>query len=307
MENQFLAVARHREELVRELTLAGRVIVPSAAHGRAVERFLGLEGEALELAVVPDGRSLSLRRRDPLPPPAEHGRLVLGAWSHLHPLKGQDRILAAIRRSGQAERITLHLAGGEPFAPFAEKVRAAAQGLDVHFHGPYDAEALDEHPVSAVHAMVSGTRAHESYGLVLDEACALGVPMILPRTGAFPDRFEEGRGVLFYDVEGPVPGAGEADPGGDAGIDTMARVFSRLLEEPDRLGKVRAHLPALDEVVTSEARHVERSREIYEQVVARGAPRAPELDWWVDRMQMENEKAWDESLGRTPPEELGLA
>ena len=87
----------------------------------------------------------------------------------------------------------------------------------------------------------------------------------------------------------------------------MARLFDELLEEPGRLGTLRAQLPVLDDVLTSEARHVELSQEIYDEVIESGAPKAPELGWWTDRMQMENEKAWDESLGRTSPEELGFA
>ena len=299
-ESLFLEVARHRGDLVRELELARAVLVPSAAHGRAVARFLGL-GEGFATRVVPDGRELRLAPRTPPPPPGEGEPLVLGAWGHVHPLKGQDRILAAMRRSRHTDRLRLHIAGGEPYAPYAEKVHAAAEGLDVHFHGPYDAEALDAHPVSDVHAMVSGTRAHESYGLVLDEACALGVPMILPNTGAYAERFEEGRGALFYDAS---EGEGE-----QAGIDALARLLDSLLEQSGRLGTVRARLPAVGEVVTSVARHVALTREIYEEVIERGAPpeeEVPGLDWWTDRMQMENERAWDESLGRTPPEELGF-
>jgi hypothetical protein len=54
-------------------------------------------------------------------------------------------------------------------------------------------------------------------------------------------------------------------------------------------------------------RHVELSREIYDQVLERGAPPATALDWWWDRMQMENERNWDKSLGNTSPEESGFA
>ncbi len=301
-ESLFLGLAQHKGDLIRELSLAGAVIVPSEAHGAAMTRFLGMQEGVMRLELVPDGRDLELLKRRPLPTPAEHGRLVLGAWGHVHPVKGQDRILSALRRARNAQKITLHIAGGEPYAPYAEKVRAAAQGLDVHFHGPFEAEKLDEHPVSDVHAMVSGTRAHESYGLVLDEACALGVPMILPNTGAYAERLKEGAGALFYDA---ASGEGE-----EAGVDALAAVFDLLLEEPDRLGKVRAALPALKDVLTSVARHVELSREIYEKVIELGAPPkqvVPGLDWWVDRMQTENEIAWDKSLGRTPPEDLGLA
>lgn len=291
-ESLVTALAQHKGDLLRELSMAGAVIVPSAGHGALVARFLGLGRDRLELEVVPHGRELELRPRPALAPPAEHEKLVLGAWGHIHPLKGQDRILAAMRRSRTPERIQLHIAGGEPHAPFAERVHRDAAGLDVHFHGPYEADRLDEHPVTAVHAMVSGTRAHESWGLVLDEAVALEVPMILPNTGAFAERMREGEGALFYDAH-----VGEGE---EAGIAALAMLFDLLLEEPGRLDTVREHLPAPAAFLTSVLRHVELSLEIYAKVIARGAPQKPALDGWSDRVQMENEKAWDESLGRTP-------
>ena len=49
---------------------------------------------------------------------------------------------------------------------------------------------------SAVSSFVSGTRARETWGLVLDEAIALGLPMVLPRFGAYPEHAGEGRGAL---------------------------------------------------------------------------------------------------------------
>jgi hypothetical protein len=125
--------------------------------------------------------------------------------------------------------------------------------------------------------------------------------MLLPDTGAYAERLAPGAGALFYT-------AGPAGDGRDeeAGTAALAELFDLLLEEPERLGKVRARLPAPGDFLTSIERHVALSLGIYMKVIASGAPTAPELDWWCDRMQMENEKAWDESLGRTSPEELGF-
>jgi len=301
-ENLFMAVAQHKGDLVRELSLAGAVIVPSRAHGEAVTRFLDLSDEDLRLRVVPHGRELALRARTPLSSPRRLGKLVLGAWGHVHPLKGQDRILAAMRRSRFPEKIQLHIAGGEPFAPFAEKVHAQAEGLDVHFHGPFEADRLDEHPVTNVHAMVSGTRAHESWGLVLDEAVVLRLPLLLPDIPAFAERLEEGAGALFYASTERREGEKE-----EAGAAALAQLFDLLLEEPERLGTLRSRLPTARDFLTGIDRHVELSREIYDQVLERGAPPATALDWWWDRMQMENERNWDKSLGNTSPEESGFA
>ena len=80
-----------------------------------------------------------------------------------------------------------------------------------------------------MHAFVSATRAHESWGFVLDEAVALGLPLVLPRSGAYAERMHEGEGALFY------------DPGSDA---SLTAVVERLLAEPALLSTLRARLPA---------------------------------------------------------------
>jgi glycosyltransferase involved in cell wall biosynthesis len=196
-EGQHLLLAERRAELVRELALARAVLVPSRAHAESLARFLGLELAGLALEVLPHGRDLALAPRAPLPPPAALGRLVLGSWAHLHPLKGADLVLGALALLPAPRRVELHLAGAEVDAAYAARLRALAAGLEVRFHGAFAEAELGAHPVTGVHAMVSGTRARESFGLVLDEAVALGLPSILPRSGAVPPRKAQGAGARF--------------------------------------------------------------------------------------------------------------
>ena len=294
-ENLFMAFAARREDLARELDLARAVIAPSRSHADNLARFLGLGDVARDLRVVAPGRELETAEQPPLAPPADLGRLVLGSWGHMTPLKGADLVIGAVRRLADAvgkERVELHLAGEEPDAAFATRLDTAAEGLPVTRHGGYPAGGLAAHPVSAAHVMVSGTRAPESWGLVVDEAAALRLPMVLPRAGAFVERFEEGRGALFY------------QPGDEAGL---AAVLRRLLDEPELLPALRASLPATESIAPGVAAHVAAVRGIYDEVVAAGPPAPPPDEWWRARMQYEAEKQWDEALSRTPPEELGLA
>jgi hypothetical protein len=83
--------------------------------------------------------------------------------------------------------------------------------------------------VSEVHAIVSGSLAPESYGLVLDEARELGLPALLPHAGAFVERGREGEGVLFY---------ASGDP------DSLASAILRLVREEHLLDELRARIPA---------------------------------------------------------------
>ncbi len=290
-ESQMLALAERRADLVRELRLARAVIAPTRTHAEHVARFLGLDAGALAVRVVPHGRELELAPRAPLAPPQQLGRLVLGSWGHLHPLKGPDLLIDAVRRSGRSERIELRLAGGEVDPGFAAALRRLAAGLRVELLGAFEAQALDRHPVSDVHAMVSGTRAVESWGLVVDEAAYLRLPMVLPRAGAFGERLREGAGALFY-----APRDASA----------LAEVLRRLLEEPGLLERTRAALPPAGELAPSTAEHVERVLALYREVLAAGPPAAPAEDWWRPRLRRAAEEDWDRSLARRSAGELGL-
>ncbi len=289
-EAQGVALLERSADLARELELARAVLAPTRAHAAAVSRYLGLSEERLQLRVVPHGRDLALRARAPLPTPGATGKLVLGMWGHLYRLKGADRVLRALHRLRAPGRVVLHVAGGEPEAAFARELRELARGLQVHFHGPYDAGELERHPVSAVHAFVSGTRAHESWGFVLDEAVALGLPLVLPESGAYAERLRAGRGALFY-------------PPGDE--QALAAVLERLLGEPGLLDELRASLPAARAFTPSSEDNVRAHLAVYEEAWRAGAPEAravPERE----RMWQAAEDSFGRELPRRTAEELGF-
>jgi glycosyltransferase involved in cell wall biosynthesis len=291
-EDQATALVERRTELVRELSLARAVISPSATHAKHVARFLGMDGLAAGdcLQVVPHGRDLEQRKRSPRSK-ADGQPLVLGSWGHLHPLKGADLLLAALQRLPDPRRVRLHLAGGEVDPGYAARLHTEAEGLDVVFHGPFVEADLPAHPVTHVDAMVSGTRALESYGLILDEACALGLPMLLPRSGAFPERLQEPAGVLFYEPRDP---------------DSIAKLMTRLLEDPELLERVRSQLPPLEALCTTTAQHAERLHAIYESAAAQGPPDVSHEDETLTEQRLQAENEWGESLARHSARELGF-
>ena len=289
-EAQGIALLERSADLARELELARRVLAPTRAHAEAVSTYLGLARERLELAVVPHGRDLALRPRTSLAPPEALGKLVLGVWGHLYRLKGADRVLRAVRALPDPSRVEVHFAGAEPEPAYAREVHELAQGLAVHFHGPYRAEELDRHPVTAVHAFASGTRAHESFGLVLDEAVALRLACLLPRRGAYSERLAEGQGALFY-----PPGDSEA----------LARLLTRLLDEPGLLARLVRALPAPATFTASTADNARAHLALYEEALRAGAPEARDVPM-RERIWQGAEDAWGSAFGRCTARELGF-
>jgi len=285
-------LARRRRVLLRELALARVVVAPTVAHAEALTRFLGggaddaVPAFAARVRVIPHGRDLALRPHGLHAGPAEHGRLELASWGHLHPLKGQDLLLDALGRLDAPRAVRLHLLGGEPDAEFAARLRADARDLDVVFHGQFDVEQLDEHPGTAVHAMVSGSRAHESWGLVVDEAVALGLPQVLPRAGAFPERVQGG--ANFY---------AQGDPDG------LARALASLLV-PGVWEALRDLVPPLEEVAPTMEAHVEALEQTYADVLRTAAlPGRSSQPALEDPDKLEAAvAAWDAALARGPSE-----
>ena len=291
-EAQAMALAAHRADLARELRLARAVLAPTRSHAETVARMLGLDAGGIAVHAVPNGRDLGWARRDAPPAPTGDQPLVLASWGNLHPLKGFDLVLRAVAALPDPRRVRLHLAGAEVDPDHARRLRDLARDLDATFHGPFQPDDLPGHPVGEAHALVSGTRARESWGLVADEACALGLPMVLPRAGAFPERLEEGRGALFY------------RPGDRA---DLTRILARLLEEPGLAADLRAGLPETEVFAPGLDAHVEAVLAAYGRVRAAGPPEAPPRDWWETRLRRGEEASWDASLAQASPEELGLA
>ena len=91
----------------------------------------------------------------------------------------------------------------------------------------------------------------ESYGLVVDEAMAHGVPVVASRLGALPERFTEECGAFF--------------PAGDAGA--LRDVVERLVARPETVARWRRALPRVRTLEDAAA----RIEEVYEEVLGHAA------------------------------------
>ena len=296
-----IAFVERMQEVSRELELARAIVTPSHAHASAIEGFLNRPAGSLEADVIPPGRELDLGvtigsglrgEHSSLEAPAEPGgKLVLGAWGHLDPIKGLDLVLEAIAQLDDPTRVTLHLAGGEVNPDYACRLHELAKGLDVHFHGPFEVSELGSHPVAQVHAMVSGSRAHESWGLVLDEAWHLGLPALLPNRGAFTERLVGERGGLLYE---------------SSSASSLSSAIARLLDESPLLSQLRASIPPVSEIAPTLDQMVERLEAVYTKALAVSPPDAPEDQSLQDMVRARALEEWDKSLSRRSAAELGF-
>lgn len=294
-----MLLAERRADVVRELSLARVVAVPSRAHARSVAEFLGLDPDALRLRVVPPGRDLELPRLAPREAPSADRPLVLTTWGHHSSLKGTDLLVEAIGRLPDPGRVELHVLGECVTPAYEAELRRLADGLPVRFHGAFaGTPALADHPGVDAHLMVSGTRARESWGMVVDEALRLGLPCVLPRAGAFVERVQGAQGA-----GGDGAWALLFDPGDPA---SLAAALQSVLDDPDRLVRLRAALPEPAAIVPTLAEHVAGWTALYEEVVPLGGPEVEEPDWWQDRMRAAFEADWDASLRQRSASEVGF-
>jgi glycosyltransferase involved in cell wall biosynthesis len=90
----------------------------------------------------------------------------------------------------------LLIVGDGPARPELQE-RAARHGASVRFLGSQPHERCME-LLRAARALVVASRAHETFGLVVVEAYAHGVPAVAPASGTFPELIGAGRtGLLF--------------------------------------------------------------------------------------------------------------
>lgn len=194
----------------RALAAARRVIVTSAAMARGLADF---DVAPARIRVVEPGTEPAA-----LATGSGTDSLTLLCAATLSPRKGHAVLIEALAGL-QDRRWTLHCAGSESFDDVtAAAVRAAiaAHGLGarVHLHG-----ALDE---AALHTLYAQADAFvlpsyfESYGMVLAEALARGLPVISTSAGAIPDTVPPAAGVLL--------------PPGDAVA--LRQALARLMDEP---------------------------------------------------------------------------
>ncbi|WP_432984178.1 glycosyltransferase [Dactylosporangium sp. CA-233914] len=146
---------------------------------------------------------------DPTAPPGRHllfaGRLV--------PEKGVGDAIEVARRTGHELRLVGPWYSNSPY--FADEI-APHLGDQVRYLGPLSLQELRKELQTRPRALLMPSH-HESFGLIIIEALACGVPVIGLRRGAIPEIIVDGRtGFLVDDVDqmaAAVHGLHTIDPG----------------------------------------------------------------------------------------------
>jgi glycosyltransferase involved in cell wall biosynthesis len=230
------------------LEAAHQVITPSEHLRGALARQMDISNEDWE--VLPHGLCQAVGE---VQKNEEHeGPLTVLSFGNRSAVKGTLDLVQAMAAlpAGSARLI---MPGSEVEEGFDDLLRAAAGDLELELPGRYSAEDL---PLYAARADLAAfpSRAEESYGLVIEEALAMGLPVWVSDRGALPEVLTRAAG------SGPLPGGilPAEDPA------AWTRALEKLVEEPQRLEDARASIPKQPKPAVQA---VQRQLEIYAKIL----------------------------------------
>jgi glycosyltransferase involved in cell wall biosynthesis len=182
----------------------GTVVVPS----EAIRRFLVEQGVAPgRIHVIPSGITVGPTKSRPAREP-----VVVATAANLEYWKGIDVLLEACARPRHPLRVEIF---GEGSERASLESRAAALGLDAHFHGFVDdlKRRLDD-----VDLFVLPSRA-ENFPIAILEAMASGLPVVSTHVGGVPELVADGDTGILVEPDDPAALAGAIDRlAGDADL-----------------------------------------------------------------------------------------
>jgi glycosyltransferase involved in cell wall biosynthesis len=237
-----------------ELLAAHSVIAPSRSLAIAMADQMEVDGS--QWRVIPHGVCRVLTAMPRNSAPAGEPLTVL-SFGNRSELKGT---LDLVRAAAGTEpgTVRLILAGCEVQAGFDAELRAAAGELELELIGRYDSEEL---ALLAARSDLAAfpSRALESYGLVLEEALALGLPTWVSDRGALPE-------VLAGTVgSGPLPG-GVLPAECPA---AWTQLFHELANSPRKLQDAARCVPKQNKLA---GRAIQQQLEIYNTILGRTLP-----------------------------------
>ena len=221
-----------RDAAVRaDVAVAAACTAPSRAAAQFVRDCLPFSGP---IEVVPHGLLQPVPTAERATPARPGEPLRIGTFGGLVPEKGVQELVAA----AAGLPCELHLAGGGLDPAFRAQLEAlaTAQGTRLVLRGRYGPG--DRHPARDLHLAVFPSKCQETYGLVVDEALAHGVPTVVSDAGALAER-------------AATPGV-VVTP-----LSALAPLLRELVGSPARLAALRAAIPAtLPTIATSALHHL---------------------------------------------------
>ncbi len=157
--------------------------------------------------------------------------------------KGVHVLVEAFNQLPVEARLTVY-GGDQAFPEYATEVRALARHPGIRFAGSLDYRRVGE-ALRDLDCLVAPSLWFENSPLVIQEAYAVGLPVVASRLGALEEKVVEGRtGRLF------APG----NP------DDLARVLGELMARPEQLRILAANLPPVIGIDEHAAALVEQYR-----------------------------------------------
>jgi glycosyltransferase involved in cell wall biosynthesis len=202
-------------------------VSPSRYFGDLMAERLGLGPGRVR--VVHNGINLDGYSAAPATPPAPP---VLGYFARMCKEKGLDTLVDAyllLRQRDRVKGLKLKVGGGcgPADAPFVEslreRLRAKGVAADAEFH-PNVERAKKLEFLRSLSVFSVPARYAEAFGLYVIEALAAGVPVVQPRSAAFPELLEATGGGVLCAPENP---------------ESLADAIENLLLEPSRLRAFR--------------------------------------------------------------------
>lgn len=177
------AMPARQAAFVAELERAQRLLCPSRAfaeHWSQIPAFAHLDPEVLPLP-MPAGL-------EPVPPAARGDVLHVATWGGLVRGKGLHVLLDAVAMLPEGT-VHVHHLGPELDAAYAAEVRAHPVAAHLTLHGPFDLTTLRD-AARGFHLAVFPSLYLETHGMTVDEALALGLPVLVPDRGAPQERVD---------------------------------------------------------------------------------------------------------------------
>lgn len=225
-----LGVAMRDRDVQGELAAAHSVTAPSRSFAAAVAERVPWDRP---IEVVPHGL-LELVPREVAEDEPARQPFRIGTFGNLVRDKGVAVLVEAMVGVPGAE---LHL-----FGPFLDKAfelemvdAAARHGVALTCHGRYD--AAGRHPARELDLAVFPSLCEESYGLVVDEALARGVPVAVSDVGALAER---------------CTGGGVVTPAGD--VVALRSTLREIAGSPERYAQLRREVPREFSTIANAAR-----------------------------------------------------
>jgi glycosyltransferase involved in cell wall biosynthesis len=154
----------------------------------------GLFADAIVQRVVANSVSAPPLERSPESP----GRLRVAFLGRLHPSKGPEALIDALRlRPGLKLQVSF---GGTGDPAYRESLERRAAGLPVRFVGQVQADRfLADHDV-----LVVSSRFEEPFGRIVIEAWAQGLPVLCARRGGAQELVDEGHTGWLFEPDRPA-------------------------------------------------------------------------------------------------------